>query len=175
MRALLLVVLLGASFAWADDEVFHGWSKDGTWLVYENHAENDVTELYFCKTDPEVKPSWPKILNDEELEDGKLSCVRYIDPNKAPYQWKKKLVLPKPSMKFKHIIVQSELAVDGEEPGFVLSVGDKKQSCYASGLREDSKLQKVWFHPSGRWAAALIDGRVSFCEVTLSAKGGRRR
>jgi len=176
MRVLLLVVLLGASFAWAGDQVFHGWSKDGSWLVYEEHGENDVVELFFCKTDPEGRPSWPKVLDQEQPEDvGRLSCVRYIDPNKAPYQWKKKLVLPKPAMKFKHITVANELVVDGEEPGFALESGDNKQVCYASGLREDSKLQKVWFHPSGRWAAALIDGHVSFCAVTVRPGRGKRR
>jgi len=174
---LVLMVLCGASAALADDQIFHGWSKDGSWLVFEEHGENDVTELFFCQTDAEAKPSWPKVLEEETLEEvGRMQCVRFIDPNKAPYQWKKKLVLPQPSIKFKTIVVADELVRDGEEPGFVLVNGDKKQTCYVSGLQEDSKLQHVWFHPTGRWAAAQVDGKLSYCAVTLKpGKAGKRR
>jgi hypothetical protein len=72
-------------------------------------------------------------------------------------------------MRFGGLEVSHELATDGESPGFVLQAGDKKQSCYASGVREDSKLEKVWFHPSGQLVAAMIDGNFRHCTVTLRA------
>lgn len=177
MRAVLLsFVVLSAAPAFAQD-VFHGWSKDGTWLVIERQEANDRVELHFCATNSDVQPSWPKELNDMDREDeGSLSCVRFIDPNKAPYEWKLKLVLPAPSLQGNGIKVHPELVTDGETPGFVLEAGDKTQACYASGMRESSKLQKTWFHPSSRFAAALIDGNFHHCVVTLKpVKGGRKK
>lgn len=178
MRAVLLsLVVLGAAPAFAQD-VFQGWSKDGTWLVIERQEENDRVELHFCATS-DAQPSWPKELNDMDREDeGSLSCVRFIDPNKAPYEWKQKLVLPAPANQANGIKVHPELVTDGENPGFVLEAGDKTQACYASGMRESSKLQKTWFHPSGKLAAALIDGNFHHCLITLKpgkAPGGKKK
>jgi hypothetical protein len=166
----VLGVLLLALAASADQQVFHGWSKDGTWLAWEDHGANDLVELYFCATSAEVKPTWPAALNEAEREEvGGLSCVHLMDPNKAPWQWKAQLVLPAPAQKFNGVEVLHELSLDGDSPGFVLQSGDKKQGCYASGVRERSKLQKTWFHPSGRYVAALIDGNFAHCVVTVKA------
>ena len=162
-------VLLGGAALADNTEVFYGWSKDGSWLVYEQHAQDDRVELYFCATDTGVQPSWPAPLNALDREDGTLSCVRFLDPNKAPYQWKNQLVLPPPSMSQGGISISPELATDGETPGFTLVSGDKKQSCYASATREESKLQKTWFHPNMRFVAAIIDGNFRHCAVTLKA------
>ena len=162
-------VLLGGAALADNTEVFHGWSKDGSWLVYEQHAQDDRVELYFCATDMQVQPSWPAALNALDREDGTLACVRFLDPNKAPYQWKNQLVLPPPSMSQGGISISPELATDGETPGFTLVSGDKKQSCYASATREESKLQKTWFHPNMRFVAAIIDGNFRHCAVTLKA------
>lgn len=162
----VLVSLWSVAAVAADAEVFHGWSKDGTWLVYEQHHD-ERSELYFCATDMAVQPSWPARLNELDREDGTLSCVRFLDPNKAPYQWKNQLVLPAPSTSQAGISIGPELSNDGETPGFVLVQGDKKQACYASGTREDSKLGKTWFHPSTKYVAALIDGNFRHCVVTL--------
>jgi hypothetical protein len=168
MILLVASFLVAATSAWAaDSEIFHGWSKDGTWLVYEQRDRDDRVELYFCQTDSGVTPSWPATLNGMDREDGTLSCVRFLDPNKAPYQWKNQLVLPAPSTSHAGISIQAELVPDGETPGFVLVAGDKKQSCYASATREDSKLQKSWFHPTGRFVAVMIDGNFRHCAVTL--------
>lgn len=182
MRVFLsCFVLLSAAGAWADAEVFHGWSKDGSWLAYEQHGYDNRVELYFCATDSEVTPSWPAAINQLDREDGTLSCVRFLDPNKAPYQWKNLLVLPAQSTAQGGISISPELSTDGETPGFVLVAGDKKQACYASGTREDSKLMKTWFHPSTRYVAAIIDGNFRHCVVTLKAtkvvspKGGKKR
>lgn len=163
--ACCCLVLSGA--ARAEGEVFHGWSKDGSWLVYEQHTHDDRVELYFCTSESQTQPSWPAALNALDREDGTLACVRFLDPNKAPYQWKNLLVLPAPSMSQAGINISPELATDGESPGFTLTAGDKKQSCYASATREDSKLQKTWFHPSSRYVAAIIDGNFRHCVVTL--------
>jgi len=163
---LLLCLCLLAAPVLADD-VFHGWSKDGTWLVYETKGENDLVELHFCVTDPEVKPTWPKELNELDREEGRLACVNFIDPNKAPYQWKLKLVLPPSSLTSGKLRVLSELVRDGTDPGFTVESGDKRQVCYASGMREDSKLQKVWWHSSGNWVAALIDGQFRHCTLQV--------
>ena len=180
MRAVLMwVAVLGASPALAQD-VFHGWSKDGTWLVFEKAEANDRLELHFCATNVDVAPSWPKDLNamDRE-EDGLMSCVRFIDANKAPYEWKMKVQLPAPGGQVNGIKVHAELVTDGESPGFVLEAGDKTQTCYASGMRESSKLQKTWLHPSGKFAAAQIDGNFHHCIVTLkppkAAPGGKKK
>lgn len=167
MRLLACCCLVLSGAALADTEVFHGWSKDGSWLVYEQRTNDDRVELYFCATDAQVQPSWPAALNVLDRDDGALSCVRFLDPNKAPYQWKNLLVLPPPSMQQAGISISPELSTDGETPGFVLVSGDKKQSCYASATREDSKLQKTWFHPSTRFVAAIIDGNFRHCIVTL--------
>lgn len=161
--------LLLSTAAWADGETFHGWSKDGSWLVLEQHALDDRTEIHFCVTESTQRPTWPPTLNDMDREDGALSCVRFLDPNKAPYQWKNLLTLPPPSQKQNGISISSELSTDGETPGFVLTMGDKTQVCYASGTREDSKLQKSWFHPTGRYVGVLIDGNFHHCVVALKA------
>lgn len=158
--------MCGAAMA-ADSEVFHGWSKDGSWLVLEVHDRDDRVELHFCQSDPNVNPTWPAVLNGQDREEGPLSCVRFLDPNKAPYQWKNQLVLPAPATSLNGIVLQQELVSDGETPGFVLAVGEKKQSCYASATREDSKLQKSWFHPTGKFVGVMIDGNFRHCVVTL--------
>lgn len=183
MRALpvSLVLLAGTALA-AESETFHGWSKDGSWLVYEQHTHDDRNELFFCVTDAAVTPTWPKALNDLDREDGTLSCVRFLDPNKAPYQWKNQLVLPAPAMSHAGVSIAAELVPDGESPGFVLTAGEEKQACYASGTRDDSKLQKSWFHPTGKFVAVMIDGAFRHCAVTLKpgkagkgAKGSKKR
>jgi hypothetical protein len=81
------------------------------------------------------------------------------------------LVLPAPSPKASGLEVLHELVTEGEAPGFVVVAGDKQQVCYASALRESSKLQKTWFHPSGRFVAAMIDGAFSHCVLTLKSPG----
>jgi hypothetical protein len=168
MRAVVVSLLMsGLAFA-ADAETFHGWSKDGSWLVYEQHHD-ERSELYFCATDSGGTPSWPAALNELDRADGTLSCVRFLDPNKAPYQWKNQLVLPAPSTRQGGVSVSPELSTDGESPGFVLVQGDKKQACFASGTRDDSKLGKTWFHPSTKYVAAMIDGNFRHCTVTLKA------
>ena len=68
--------------------------------------------------------------------------------------------------------VLRELVPDGENPGFVVEEKidkehEKKTVCYVSGLRESSKLQTVWWHASGRWVAALVDGHVTHCNQPL--------
>ncbi len=178
MRSLLLLTLLAAAPALAHD-TFHGWSKDGTWLVIESKGDNDIVELHFCATDASVKPSWPKELDELEKEEGRLTCVSFLDPNKAPYQWKSKLVLPPSTMGSGKLRVLPELALDGETPGFVVEAGDKRQNCFVSGIKEDSKLQKVWWHPGGRFVAAQVDRTFAHCALTVKAaaapKGGKRR
>lgn len=182
MRLLACCFVMLSGVALGDSEIFHGWSKDGSWLVYEQHTHDERVELYFCATDSEGQPSWPATLNSLDREDtGGLSCVRFLDPNKAPYQWKNLLVLPAPSMSQAGIKVAAELSTDGEAPGFTLVSGDKKQACYASATREDSKLQKTWFHPSTKYVAAMIDGNFRHCVVTLKpgkasvVKGGGKK
>jgi hypothetical protein len=166
--AALLALPCWAAPSLAEAEVFHGWSKDGTWLVYEVHGANELVELYFCATSADAKPSWPAQLNELDREETNgLSCARFMDPNKAPYQWKRQLVLPAAASKSAGLEVLRELVIDGENPGFVVQAGEKKQSCYASAVREDSKLSKSWVHPSGRYVAALIDGNFRHCVVTL--------
>ena len=178
-RLSLVVALVATPSLGSDAEIFHGWSKDGSWLVYEVHDRNDLVELYFCTVVSDATPSWPKVLNDMDREDANgLSCVRFMDPNKAPYRWKSLLVLPAPSMKLGGLEVSRDLVTDGESPGFVVQAGDKKQGCYASGVREDSRLERVWFHPLGQLVAALIDGNFRHCAITLRAitpKGPKKR
>jgi hypothetical protein len=169
----LLVAAMSLSSLWAsasDVELFHGWSKDGTWLVYEQRQDDERAQLYFCQTDLAVNPTWPASLQGMDREDGVLSCVRFLDHNKAPYQWKGLLVLPAPSAEHLGLSVAPELVADGETPGFVVVAGDKKQNCYASATRDDSKLQRSWFHPSGKFVAVMIDGNFRHCVVTLKAK-----
>ena len=173
MRALFTVGCLVASSALAQVETFHGWSKDGSYLAYQAPGNNDLVELFFCQTDGAVNATWPASLNELERTDERgLSCVRLIDVNKAPYQWKNALVLPAPTAQSNGIAALSELVTDGESPGIVLEAAGKKQSCYVSGLHEDSRLQKTWWHPNGHFLAALVDGRFLHCVVTLrGAKG----
>ncbi len=56
---------------------------------------------------------------------------------------------------------------DGESPGFVVEGGGKTQSCYASGTREASKLQKSYWHTSLKYVAAIIDGNFHHCVLTV--------
>lgn len=162
-----MLVLSGAWAVAAENETFHGWSKDGSWLVYELHGDDERNELYFCATDANVQPSWPEGLSGLDREtSGELSCVRFLDPNKAPYQWKLNLTVPTQSQKQGGVSISSELAFIGD-PGFVLEAGEKKQVCYASGTYETSKIEKTWFHPSGKFVAAQIDGNFRHCVVTV--------
>src|SRR5687768_18146869 len=99
MRALALALALASTAASAaDSDTFFGWSKDGTWFAHQTvSGPNELTELFFCSTDKESQPSWPKGVDELERIDGRVSCVRYADPNRAPYGWKAQLTLPKPS------------------------------------------------------------------------------
>ncbi len=167
-RTLLFASCLLSSLALGQVDTFHGWSKDGTYLVFQSPGNNDIVELFFCPTDPTVAPSWPATLNDlDRVDEHGGSCVRFIDVNKAPYQWKLALVLPPPASQSNGIAVLNELVTDGEAPGFILEAGGKKQACYVSGLREDSKLQKTWWHPSGHFVASMVDGKFVHCTITL--------
>lgn len=163
----MLPALLLLSLA-AEPQVFHGWSKDGSWLVYEERGANELVELYFCATQAELRPSWPAALNEADREDvGGLSCVHFLDPNKAPWQWKVQLVVPPAGRAAGGVQVLKELVTDGEAPGFQVQAGDKRQTCYASGLKETSALQQSWVQASGRFAAALVDGAFHHCLVTV--------
>ncbi len=163
-------LMLSAS-SWADSELFHGWSKDGTWFVYELRTDDDRVELFFCPTEPNISPTWPAMLKESPREEGALHCVRFLDPNKAPYQWKTQLVLPPHSSRAGGVALSNELSTDGEAPGFVLTSGDQKQTCYASGMREDSKVQHAWFHPSARFVAVIIDEHFHHCIIQGSKPG----
>jgi hypothetical protein len=153
--------------------------------VYEAHGANELVELFFCATSPDVPPTWPRVLDEAEREAlPGLSCVHFLDPHKAPWQWKAQLVLPAASTSRAGVEVSRELSTDGETPGFLVVAGARKQVCYASGVREDSRLQRSWFHPTGRFVAALIDGRFHHCPVLWTGKpdvqkpplpGSRRR
>lgn len=168
-QAFTMALMCAVPALAADAEVFHGWSKDGTWFVKEAHGLNDVVELYFCASETGATPTWPATLNEADRLEGQFSCVRLIDANKAPYQWKKQLVLPEPSMAANGLSVSAELITDGETPGYVVDGGAKKQTCYAQGLNDGSKLQKVWWHPNGKKVAAQIDGVVTPCGLTVKA------
>jgi hypothetical protein len=174
MRTLCLALgLLVPSVVFAQGDVFHGWSKDGTWLVYEAHGANDLVELYFCPSDMSVNPTWPAALNElDRVDERGLSCVRFLDANKAPYQWKNLLVPPVAGASAGGLEVHPELSTDGEMPGFVVQAGDKKQVCYASSVRDDSKLQKVWWQAAQRFVAVEIDGQFRHCAVTLKGPKG---
>lgn len=169
-------LLWGAPARAADAESFFGWSKDGTWFAWQKvSGPNDLVELYFCATDESGSPTWPDTLNDSERSKvERHSCVTYTDPNRAPFGWKAQLSLPRPSFTHGKMRVLSELVLDGENPGFVVEEKEskdkeKRTACYVSGLRESSKLQQVWFHPSGRWVAAMVDGRFVHCNQALKA------
>jgi hypothetical protein len=96
-----------------------------------------------------------------------LSCVRFVDPNRAPLDWKNKLVLPEPSPTMGAARVWPELQTDGESPGFVIEANGKRQACPTPSLREDAKISNVYWHPNGKWVAVLIDGGVRVCAVQL--------
>lgn len=165
--SLLALSLLAATPALAQSDVFHGWSKDGTWLVFARPGRNDITELYFCQTS-EVAPKWPALLNDQDkLTEAGLECVRFLDQNKAPYQWQKLVATGVAGTSHNGLAIAAELVTDGESPGFTLEGGGKTQGCYASGTRESSKLQKAFWHPSSKFVAVIIDGQFHHCAVTL--------
>jgi hypothetical protein len=173
--AIAAALLLGGPAFAADSEQFFGWSKDGTWFAWQKTSgPNELTELNFCATDDGVQPSWPAALNDaERAKVDRHSCVTFTDPNRAPFGWKAQVSLPKPAMAMnKSTRVLTELVPDGENPGFVVEERvdkdkEKKTVCYVSGLRESSRLQTVWWHASGRWVAAQIDGHVTHCDHPL--------
>ena len=168
MRPLVIACLVASGALAADPEKFYGWSKDGSWLVFEERIDAERRQLYFCQTEAETKPSWPEGVDELEREDSHgMSCARYLDPNKAPYQWQLQLVLPAPATQQGGVSLQAELVPDGETPGFVLLAGDKKEACYASEMRESSKLEKSWFHPSGHYVAVMIDGNFRHCVTSL--------
>lgn len=175
-RQMRIWVLAACLFSFAsqaaDSETFFGWSKDGTWFARQTvSGPNEVTELFFCATEKAVVPTWPKDLNDMERQDERISCVRFADPNRAPYGWKVQLVLPKPSLEGPNKIrVEKEYSHDVERPGYVVDLGaNKKITCYVSGLRDDSKLGHVYWHPNGRWVAAFVDDVLVHCDVPLKA------
>jgi hypothetical protein len=169
MRAAFLAVVLLALPALADSDTFYGWSKDGSYFVYQSiSGPNDLTELFFCITDEAVPPTWPKELNELERMGTTFSCARYTDVNRAPYAWKNGVSLPKPSLAGPGgAKVLTELVLDGERPGYAFEAGGKKTVCYASGLHEDSKLGNVYWQAGGRYLAAFIDGRFLHCDVPL--------
>jgi hypothetical protein len=174
--AVAAALLLASPALAADSEQFFGWSKDGTWFAWQRvSGPNDLVELYFCATDDSVQPSWPAGLNDAERSKvERQSCVTFTDPNRAPFGWKAQVSVPKPAMAMGKMRVLSELVPDGENPGFVVEEKidkehEKKTVCYVTGLRESSKLQTVWWHASGRWIAAMVDGHVTHCNQSLKA------
>lgn len=171
MRSVLFGVVLLALPALADTDTFYGWSKDGSYFVYQSiSGPNDLTELFFCITDEAVTPTWPKELNDLERMGSPFQCARYTDVNRAPYAWKNAVLLPKPSLTGPSgQKILTELVLDGERPGYSFEVGGKKTVCYASGLHEDSKLGNVYWQAGGRYLAAFIDGRFIHCDVALKA------
>jgi WD40 repeat protein len=175
-RVVAVVLSLAAGSAGAQKEVFHGWSKDGTWLVFESRTSEDLVEFFFCATEQGATPTWPSPLPEmDQADERSLSCVRFTDPNRLPLGWRKLLVLGAPSMKSASLRVLSELVTDGESPGFQLESGDKKQVCSSTSVRDDSILGSVWWHPNGRWVMATIDGTLRHCQVTLKASGRPKR
>jgi hypothetical protein len=169
MRSALLALVLFALPALADTDTFYGWSKDGSYFVYQSvSGPNDLTELFFCITDEATVPTWPKELNELERMGTPFSCARYTDVNRAPYGWKNAVSLPKPTLNGPNgAKVLTELVLDGERPGYAFEAGGKKLVCYASGLHEDSKLGNVFWQSGGRYLAAFIDGRFIHCDVPL--------
>jgi len=178
LGAVSLAALLWAPAALAgsnETETFFGWSKDGTWFAWQKvSGPNDLVELNFCATEADVAPSWPANLNDAERNKvERMSCVTFTDPNRAPFGWKSQVSLPKPNFTFGKMRVLTELVPDGENPGFVVEEKltdpkeKDKEKKTVSGLRESSKLQSVWWHASGRWVAAMIDGHLTHCDHSL--------
>lgn len=168
-RSLLMVAVLGAAPALAQSDIFHGWAKDGSWLAFSRPGRNEVVELYFCKT-TEAAPKWPAILNEQDsMTEAGLECVRFLDQNKAPYQWQKLVSAGEPGTSRNGLAIAPELVTDGESPGFVVEGGGKAQTCAASGLREASKLQKAFWHPSAKFVAVVIDGSFHHCVLTVKA------
>lgn len=164
---LFALTLLAAAPALAQADAFHGWSKDGSWLAFSRPGRNEITELYFCQT-TEAAPKWPALLNDQDkMTEAGLECVRFLDQNKAPYQWQKLVNTGTAGTSAQGLSIGAELVTDGESPGFVVEGSGKTQSCYASGMRESSKLQKAFWHPSGRFVAVIIDGTFHHCVVTV--------
>jgi hypothetical protein len=181
IRTALLLSLCAAPALAVErpDETFYGWSKDGTWYVWQAvTGPNETTELYFCQSDPAVEPTWPKDLNELEKESSPKNCVRFTDPNRAPYGWKAQVALPKPATSLGKSRVLMELIYDGEQPGYVIETGDKdkekKTVCYASGLNENSKLGLVYWHPAGKWVAAFVDGHFTHCDQPLKASAAEK-
>lgn len=174
-RPALLLLVLFAPPAVADTDTFFGWSKDGSYFVYQSvSGPNDLTELFFCLIDEAVAPSWPKEVSELERMGTPFSCARFTDINRAPYAWKNGVSLPKPSLAGPGgVKVLTELVLEGERPGYAFEVGGKKTTCYASGLHEDSKLGNVYWHPGGRFLAAFIDGRFLHCDVALKPGTGK--
>jgi hypothetical protein len=167
MKVWLGLCSLLSSSSLAQTDIFHGWAKDGTWYAFETHGSNDTLELHLCQTKmalgAKIRSSWP--VESSELDASK--CVHFLDANKAPWQWKSKLQLPPPSHKWKGFSVSTEVQHGVDDSGFVVEDKTEKQVCPASGLREDSKIQSVWWNASGHLVAALIDGQFRHCEVTL--------
>ncbi len=171
MKTLVLFAALAASTASAQTDAFHGWSKDGSWLVFSRPGRNEITELYFCQTS-ETNPKWPEVLNEQDkLSEAGMECVRFLDQNKAPYQWQKLVTAGESATARGGLSIAGELVTDGESPGFVVEGGGKTQSCYASGMRESSKLQKAYWHASLKFVAVIIDGTFHHC--TLTVKPGK--
>ncbi|MBL8934303.1 MAG: hypothetical protein JNM69_07110 [Archangium sp.] len=168
IRSLLIALTLAqAAPALAQSDVFHGWSKDGSWLVFARPGKNDITELYFCQT-TEAAPKWPALLNEQDkMTEAGLECVRFLDQNKAPYQWQKLVTAGDSKPAQGGLAIAAELVTDGESPGFVVEGGGKTQSCYASGTREASKLQKSYWHSSLKYVAVVIDGTFHHCVLTV--------
>ncbi|MCA2978690.1 MAG: hypothetical protein INH41_04280 [Myxococcaceae bacterium] len=159
--------LLVASPALASGDVFHGWSKDGTWLVFERPGRNDVSELFFCPTGS-APPKWPAMLDElDRLPEAGLDCVRFLDANKAPYQWRKLVSPGDEGPSSKGLSLSAELVTDGETPGWLIEGSGKPQLCPASGLRDTSKVQRAFWHPSLRSSAVIIDGTFHHCAVTV--------
>ncbi len=169
LRTAFLGICLFALPSLADSDTFYGWSKDGSYFIYQSvSGPNDLTELFFCITEDSIPPSWPKELNELERMGSVFSCARYTDVNRAPYAWKNAVGLPKPSLSGPNgARALTELVLDGERPGYAFEAGGKKSVCYASGLHEDSKLGNVYWHPGGKYLAAFIDGRFIHCDVPL--------
>ncbi len=169
MKSLLsMALLLTSAVALADTDTFSGWSKDGSWLVFQRPGRNEVVELYFCQTS-EAAPRWPAILNEQDkLTEAGLECVRFLDGNKAPYQWQKLVSAGESTTAQRGLSIAGELTTDGDSPGFTIEGGGgKAQSCYASGVRDSSKLQKAYWHPSLKYVAVIIDGSFHHCVVTV--------
>lgn len=167
-RTLAFVALSLSGSAFAQADTFFGWSKDSSWYAYQSvSGPNDTVELFFCPVPGEAAPSWPKEFDALERVDEKNRCVRYLDPNRAPYGWKTKLAVPKSGSKSGSMKVLPEPSTDATEPGFVVVHGDKKIVCECTGVRESTKLGTVFWSSDGRWVAAQLDGVLQHCPVPL--------